>query len=208
MATMTAVDKIFLGCAVFGGALFAVRVALFFFVGHAGTDADTSFDGGADVHADFGTDVDADADVHTELHHGGDSDTSFKLLTFQGITAFLMMFGLVGLAMRMDSSAAEPMAILAASMAGLLALYVVGKLFAFMRGLQSSGTVDLRNAVGQEGSVYLTIHAGGTGQVRVTVQDRLRIYEAVADGEGEIRTGESVKVVNVLGGKLLVVQKQ
>jgi membrane protein implicated in regulation of membrane protease activity len=197
---MTMVDKIFLGCALFGGTLFVIRVA-FFFIGGAGhADADADFDVDADVDVDFDGEVD--------MEGGGDSDVSFKLLTFQGITAFSMMFGLVGLAMRMDSRAPEPLAILAAFAAGLLALWIVGKLFAFMKGLQSTGTFDVRNAVGQEGAVYLTIPADGTGQVQVTVQDRRRMYDAIAEGGGEIRTGESVKVVKVLGGKTLVVEKQ
>ena len=192
MPTMTMVDKIFLGCALFGGSLFVIRVALFFVGGVAEADVD----------------VDVDVDGEMDMDHGGDSDVSFKLLTFQGITAFFMMFGLVGLAMRIDSRAREPLAILAAFAAGLLALYVVGKLFGFMRSLQSSGTFDVRDAVGQYGAVYLTIPSGGTGQVQVTVQDRRRMYDAVAEGGGEIRTGESVKVVEVLGGKTLVVEKQ
>jgi membrane protein implicated in regulation of membrane protease activity len=212
MANMTVVDKVFLGCAVFGGVLFVVRVALFF-IGHAGTDADTGFDADADVHAEFGADVDADLDAgaggHVELHHGGgDSDSSFRLLSFQGITAFLMMFGLVGLAMHLDSHAAQPLAILAGFAAGMLALYVVAKLFAFMKGLQSSGTVDVRNAIGQQGSVYLTIPAGGTGEVQVAVQERLRIYEAKAQDGTEIKTGQNVRVVQVVGGNILVVEKQ
>jgi membrane protein implicated in regulation of membrane protease activity len=215
MAAMTIVDKVFLSCAVLGGALFIVRVALFF-IGHAGGDTDTSFDTDADVHVELGADADGgDLDVHGEtfghdvVHHGGgESDASFKLLTFQGITAFLMMFGLVGLAMHLDSGSGEPLAILAGFAAGMLALFVVAKLFAFMKGMQSSGTVDVRNAIGQQGSVYLTIPAGGTGEVQVAVQERLRIYEAKADSGEEIRTGQNVRVVNVMGGNILVVQKQ
>ncbi len=219
MEEMTVVDKIFMGCAVFGAALFIVRVALFF-IGHAGTDADAGLDADADFHADFGTDVDADMDVdgdvghvdvggHGDIHHGGGgSDASFRLLTLQGIMAFLMMFGLVGLAMHINSRSSEPLAILAAFAAGMLALYVVAKLFAFMKGLQSSGTVDLRNAVGAQGSVYLTIPAGGIGEVQVAVQERLRIYEAKAEGGEEIKTGQNVRVVKVVGGNVLVVQKQ
>ncbi len=219
MDAMTTVDKIFMGCAVFGAALFIVRVALFF-IGHAGGDADTGFDADADFHADFGTDVDADMDIdgdvghveidgHADVHHGGgDSDASFKLLTLQGITAFLMMFGLVGLAMHINSRSSEPLAILAGFAAGMLALYVVAKLFAFMKGLQSSGTVDIRNAVGAAGSVYLTIPTGGIGEVQVAVQERLRIYEAKAENGEEIKTGQNVRVVNVVGGNTLVVQKQ
>ena len=214
MEAMTVVDKIFMGCAVFGGALFIVRVALFF-IGHAGTDADTGFDADVDVHADFGADVDADVDFDTDvgghggLHHGGgDSDISFKLLTMQGIMAFLMMFGLVGLAMHRNSRSSEPLAILAGFAAGMLALYVVAKLFALMKGLQSSGTVDVRNAVGAQGSVYLTIPAGGTGEVQVAVQERLRIYDAKAEDGEEIKTGQNVRVVRIVGGNVLVVEKQ
>jgi membrane-bound ClpP family serine protease len=76
-----------------------------------------------------------------------------------------------------------------------------------MKNLQSSGTIDVQNAVGQEGTVYLTIPADGTGKAQVTVQDRLKVYEAVSEYGEEIPSGERIKVVKVVSGNILVVEK-
>ena len=67
--------------------------------------------------------------------------------------------------------------------------------------------MTVANAIGQEGSIYLTIPAGGVGKVQVTVQDHLRIFSAVARKQGRIRTGERVTVVGVSSGNTLVVEK-
>jgi hypothetical protein len=73
-------DQLFFYSALGGGALFVIQLVLLF-VG-----------GGLDLDADF-----SDADFG---HHG--ADVSFKVLSLQGISAFVMMFGLTGMPMRID----------------------------------------------------------------------------------------------------------
>ncbi len=178
------IDLIFMGCAGLGGALFLVQMILQF-VGHDAADGGVS----------------ADHDV------SGTADASFKLLSFQGLTAFFMMFGLVGLAMHRQSGAGPAASAGVAALAGLLAVWVIGKLFSGMKKLQSSGTLDIRNAVGQEGEVYLTIPSGGTGQVRARVQNQLRTLDATAAGGASFKTGERVRVVSVSGSGTLLVER-
>ena len=74
--------------------------------------------------------------------------------------------------------------------------------------LQSDGTLDIRNALGRTGSVYLTVPAGrvGPGKVNVLVQEQLREFEAVTDEERPIPTGADVLVTGVTGGDTLVVE--
>jgi membrane-bound ClpP family serine protease len=153
---------------------------------------------GADVHGDFTGD--ADLDVH-------DTYLSFKILSFQGLTAFFMMFGLVGLAMMRETQQGPTAAVIAASLAGLGTVWIIGLIFRKAGALQASGNINLRNAIGQEGEVYLTIHSSGTGKAKVTVQERLRIYDAVSNGSEEIRTGQRVRVVDVTPQDVLVVEK-
>jgi hypothetical protein len=76
-----------------------------------------------------------------------------------------------------------------------------------MGKLQSSGTIDIKNAIGQQGTVYLTIPATGSGQVSVAVQGSLKIFDAVSEGNKKIPTGEKIKVINVIDNKTLVVTK-
>lgn len=177
-------DHIFMGCAGFGGALFLVQMVLQF-LGH------DSSDGG----------ISTDHDV------SGTADVSFKLLSFQGLTAFFMMFGLVGLAMHRQSGAAPALSAGVGAAAGLLAVWVIGRLFSGLKKLQSSGTMDVRNAVGQEGEVYLTIPPGGTGQVRVRVQNQLRTMDAATSGGEPIKTGARVRVVSTSVAGVLMVEK-
>lgn len=202
MENLNGLELVFVCCAIFGTALFVIRLILMF-VG--GVDDAHSADAGdvGDMDAGhFDGDFDSGDIDHTgEMH---DSDMSFKLLSLQGITAFFMMFGLVGWAVIRQKQDAALIPIAAGTVAGLLTVWVMKKIFQFATGLQSSGTLNLNNAIGQEGTVYLTIRPGQSGKVQVSVQDRLSVLEAVTDGSEEIKTGESIRVVRVVAGKLVV----
>lgn len=194
---LSAVEKVFLFCVGVGGMLFLLRLALML-VGVGETDTDV------DAHVDVGAHVDAD------VHDAGDvsaSDFSFKILSFQGLTAFFTMFGLIGLAMMRNSGLAAAWAILGGTVAGLLAVWVISWFFSFFKKMQHSGTMNLRNAIGQEGKIYLTVPAGEPGKVEVRFQGRQAILAAVNEGEGEIPTDSRVTVVDVVSGNVLVVKK-
>lgn len=182
-------EMVFAACALLGGGLFLIRMVLFFLGGFGEADADGGVDAG-------------DVDVGDAF----EAVASFQLVTLQGLTAFLMMFGLVGLAL-LKSDTGNIVATLGAGAAGAVTLVIVGKIFSSLLALQSSGTLDMRNAVGQEGTVYLGIPADGTGKAQVTVQERLMVLDAVSEGREELKTGERVKVVRVIGGRTLSVEK-
>ncbi len=59
----------------------------------------------------------------------------------------------------------------------------------------------------QEGSVYLTIPAEGTGKIQITVRGSLGIYNAVSERKEEIKTGSRVLVDRVVSGNVLVVTR-
>ena len=44
-------------------------------------------------------------------------------------------------------------------------------------------------------------------KAKITVQERLRIYDAVSTGNEEIRTGQRIRVVDVTPQDVLVVEK-
>jgi membrane protein implicated in regulation of membrane protease activity len=178
------VDTVFLGCAVLGGGTFVIRTVLQF-LGVGGDDADA------------GSDID---DVHA------DADAGFRVLSLQGLSAFFMMFGLVGLALVRQNGVPATLALAVAAAAGAASVWLIGRIFAFMAKLQSSGTMNMYSAIGEEGSVYLTLQRGGVGQVQVAVQGRLGVFEAREQDGKEIATGRRVRVVGVAGGDVLVVQ--
>jgi len=164
---------------------------------------DTDFDG--DV-GDVDIDVDADMDVDTEIDDAG-PDLSFRFLSFQGLTAFFAMFGLVGLAMMRQSNQEELRSLAAALVGGFITVWIMKFLFKKAGVLQSSGNIRMQNAVGAEGDVYLNIPAGGIGKARIRVRNHLKIWDARADGDQNIKTGERVRVNRVVNGNTLVVRK-
>lgn len=183
-AGLTGIDLVFVVCAAFGALLFVVRFVAQLLGVHGGGDAEIDV-GNADV-------VHADADV------------SFKLLSLQGLTAFFVMFGLVGLALSRGSGVHEALAFAGAAAAGLGTTWLIGKIFALTARLQSSGTIDNSRAIGGVGSVYLTIPAAGTGKVQVTFAGRQREFDAVAADHEEIRTGTRIRVLSATGSTLVV----
>ncbi|MBM4354058.1 MAG: hypothetical protein FJ109_09735 [Deltaproteobacteria bacterium] len=65
--------------------------------------------------------------------------------------------------------------------------------------------MKLSRAVGQEGTVYLNIPAGGTGEVRVLVGGVMNVLKArTADGKA-LSAGTAVKVIRVISAGLLEV---
>lgn len=202
MEGITGLELVFVVCAAFGGALFIVRLILMF-IGASDSDAPDGMDvDGVDVDG-----IDIDSAHGFDVHDGDvvhDSDVSFKLLSLQGITAFFMMFGLVGWAMIRQGDFPPIVPIAAGTVAGLATVWIMKQIFKWATSLQSSGTMDLKNAVGQEGTVYLTIRPGDIGKVQVNVQNRLSVLNAITEGTEEIKTGADVRVVKVKADKLVV----
>jgi membrane protein implicated in regulation of membrane protease activity len=198
----TALDKVFLVCAFVGGTLFVIRLGFQFLGMTHDLDAGTGLD-----HADGldGAGLDhADGIEHTADAGHADADLSFKLLTFQGLVAFFMMFGLVGLMLDVGFNVGAILSAAGAFAAGSASLWLIAKAMTLMVHLQSSGNIDLKKAIGEEGTVYLTIPAGGVGKIQVSVQDRLMEFEAEANDPNEIKTGERVRVVFIKSNNLIV----
>jgi membrane protein implicated in regulation of membrane protease activity len=197
ISSLSGLEKVFAVCAVIGGTLFIIRLILQF-AGLQGHDVG----GGADVsamdaaHGAGGTDV-----------HSGDSDMSFKLLSLQGITAFLLMFGLVGLAMSKQTQTGAFASIAVAAAAAVVTVWLMARFFSAMGRLQSSGNINLDRAIGVEGTVYLNIPAEGTGQVELVVQNSMKICDASSANKTPLKTGDKVKIKSVVAGKILVVEK-
>ena len=200
MAGRSWIEIIYWGSTIIGGTLFLLRTILFLIGGGLGGDQ-------LDMHIDG--DVYDGHDIDFDPNHGEaitDSDFSFKLLSMQGLTAFFMMFGLIGLAL-LRANLATGFTILGGAAAGLFAVWLISLLFSQMKKLQSDGTVIIRNAIGQSGTVYLNIPAKGSGQIQVPVQGSLRIYDAVAIDKKAINTGTKVRVVEIIEDNTLVVEK-
>ena len=194
--------RIYAVCSLVGAGIFLLRIVLML-IGIGGADLDV------DVHVDLdgldGAHI-PDGDVDVDAH--GALDADLHLLSVQGISAFIMMFGLTGWGMTHGNVAGAVIILVLSLVMGLFTMFLVGKLFQMAMRLQSSGTVTLQSAGGQEGTVYLTIKPGGTGKVQVRVGQALQVVDAVSeDAEAEIKTGERVMVQYTTDGRTLVVKK-
>lgn len=183
-------DTIYLICAVAGGSVLALRILLMLF----GLDHGDA--------GDFDTSLDVD---HDGLAHAGEGSGSiFTFLSIQSIAGFFTMFGLVGLGL-LQINASNMWSLLGALAAGVFTAWCTGMIFLALRRLQSEGTLVIGNAIGQTGTVYLTIPETGSGSVNVTVQGSLRTLDAISRDGNRIPTGSIIKVVGVTAGNILVV---
>ena len=180
---MNKLQLVFTVCALIGGTLFLIRLAIQLL----GFDSDTP--------AEHPGEIDSS---HT--------DASFKMLSLLGITAFLMMFGLGGRAMLESRPGATLPALIVALLAGGISMWLMAFLFKLMKKMQSDGTSKIEKAVGQEGAVYLTIPANDVGKVQIAVNGRLSVLDARAAGGKILQTGARVKVVRIANGNILEVE--
>jgi membrane protein implicated in regulation of membrane protease activity len=187
-SNFSGLEMFFVACAAVGGLFVLVKLVL----QCIGSDADTD----VGVHGDIGIDTDH-----------ADSDVGFRALSLQGLSAFFMMFGLVGLASYRQSRVGVTIAVVVAVAAGLASVWVIGKLFRMASRLQSSGTLQTRDAVGCTGTVYLTIPEKGSGRVSLNFKNHLREFDAIELNGAEVPTGTPVRVLQVNGNVLVVVRE-
>lgn len=132
-------------------------------------------------------------------------DPGLRIFTVRGLVAFFAVGGWIGIAL-IDQGLQIVTASLLALAAGTLALLFVAWLFKVLLHLQSSGNVDIANATGKTGNVYLRIPGGGrgSGKVTLTIQERTREFDAVTENEQELPTGSEVIVTGYRGSVLIV----
>lgn len=192
---LSAPEQWFWAIGLISNALFAIYVIMQFAGGHDtefhSSDVDVS---GVDV-----SDVDSgDA--------GTDTDTGFTILSLRSLLAFGMFMGYTGVAtLRLGLN--WFFALITGVGAGMLAAWLAWRLLRLILHLQSSGTLDMHNTIGQTGTVHLQIPAigEGTGKVMVEVQGALREMDAVSE-EGSISTGDTIIVVGTTDEGNLIVQ--
>ena len=159
-------------------------------------DGDTDFDGDGDLAGDSG----ADGDV---------ADAGLSLFTSRGIVAMLAVMGWSGFVLLDSSTNVQPViGVVIALILGLITLFLVALAMKGISRLQSSGNLDLNNAIGKVAQVYLTIPELGraAGKVSVTVQERLVEVLAITAHSEPIKTGSYVRIVSVSENGMLMVE--
>jgi membrane protein implicated in regulation of membrane protease activity len=201
---------LFLVCAVVGGTILICQFVLTL----VGLGGEHGVDFSHDVAHDFAGDSGHDAPGGDAHGAGGDDHAAtqqhasswlFAVISFRTLVAAVTFFGLVGSAAQ---SAGQPVGVqlLLAIAAGIGAMYGVHWLIRSIGRLGEDATLRVKNALGQEGTVYVPI-AGSraqAGKIQLKVQNRLVEYEAVTSLPERLATGTKVRVVGMAGSVLEV----
>lgn len=178
--------------ALIGTIFFTLRLALIFI-------------GIGDGHGDMDVASHADASgVGADSHH---SSELFKILSIQSIAAFLMGFGWGGLGGLRGAGWEFGTAILSGVAGGVAMVWLLTWLLKLVHDLQSSGTVSIQDAAHAQGDVYVTVpqRGAGSGQVRVVIDERQRIYNAVSESEA-LPTSTRIRVKCINSDNTLTVE--
>lgn len=156
----------------------------------------------------IGGDTDADMDADGTDFEADDGGVGFQFFTFKNIIAFLTIFGWSGLSC-LDNGLSTTLTLIISTVAGLIMMVLTSLLFFWMYKLAQSGTLDMKNAIGTVGEVYLPIGANRSnmGKVQIKVQGSLRELEALTDEDEDLNTGTVVKVLEIISAELLLVEK-
>jgi membrane protein implicated in regulation of membrane protease activity len=217
---------IFLVAAVIGGTVMVCQFALTLMgIGGHGADA------GADI-VDVTGDVHFGGDFHGDVgdvgHLGGDvphvdamgahdasadnqhpdSSWLFGVLSFRTLVAAAAFFGVAGKA-ALSAGYAPSTSLILAVLVGAAAMYGTYKLMRLISQLSCSGTERIRNALGQQATVYVPIPAArqGAGKVQLSMQNRIVEYQAITDDAQPLKTGEEVEVVDIAGSDVVRVRR-
>jgi len=185
--------------ALFGTAIFLLRMVML--LSGADDGGDLSADvGGMD--GDMGGDMGGDADLSPDgepLDHGGaNPDATFRIISFQTIAAFLMGAGWGGLGAYRGSNLEFGWSLLIAAACGTAMLYLFAWLMKVVYDLQTSGNISPRQVVGQEAQVDVEIPSAhmGQGTVKIVVNDRMRRYRAITEGQ-TLQRGDTVRITRL-----------
>lgn len=222
--SLTVLEHFLLYLAVPATLVLLIQTVLLFVGGISDGDADGD---GLDLDGDGIPDVDLDGDGIPDLDLDGDgipdvdldgdgipdgpeevtqaAAAGLHILTLRGIIAFLTLFGWGSL--WLNQILPSFWALFLGVQMGIIGMVGIAFLVREAVKLQYDGTLDMRNAVGQLGTVYLTIPASraAAGKVNVLVQEQLREFEALTDSETPIPTGAEVLVTGLLHQDTLLV---
>ena len=158
-------------------------------------------------HGGHSADVDHGGGFDIAGHDAGGFFDHFGFFSVRNLIYFMMMFGWTGLACSKCGIPA-PLTVIIAVIAGLLTTIIIGWIFFIFYRLTESGNVQIDSAVGQVGTVYLSIPAkrSGTGIVQLVMQGVTQELNAMTD-EDKIPTSTSVQVSEVISGNIILVNR-
>lgn len=154
----------------------------------------------------IGGEVDDMGDVDAEID--ADTGIGFQFLSFKNLIGFFTIFGWVGIAC-IEEGVSKPITVLISVACGLLMMFIMASVFYYLGKLNSSGSLQMKNAIHQVGEVYLTIGANRSsiGKVSVKVQGSLRELDAMTDENDNLEQNTIVTVSDITDNGILIVRK-
>ena len=171
--------------------------------GFGGADG---FDGSLDTGAH-----DINADI-PDIDYGDGSSAgsvgTMNFFTVQGIITLLCVFGWAAL-VTFKLTGNTIASVIIGAVLGIAGMIGVAKLLSASRKLAQNGTLNMNNLLGASGTVYLVIPADGEsrGKVSVSSGERLVEFDAITEGGEPLPDGTPIRVTDIRGGNLLVVEK-
>jgi hypothetical protein len=199
---------IFLFCSLVGGTFLVCQFVMTLLgIGGTGFDGTIGHDlpDATALHIPDAWHGDVAVDGHGVDSHG--SSWLFGIISFRTLVAAMTFFGLAGMVANSSGLAVVPQLLIALASGGA-AMCAVHWLVRGMYRLSQSGTLRLTNAIGNVGTVSISIpgRSAGQGKVRLTVQGRLEEFAAVTAKDCALSTGAQVIVVDVVDDRVLEVE--
>ncbi len=155
---------------------------------------------GGDHDHDLGSDIDSHSDM--------DDGSGFHFFTFKNMIAFFTLFSWTGLAC-VEGGIGLFITLIIATLCGLLMMVIMASLFYYISKFSYSGTLDLKNAIGHNGNVYIRIPSkkSGMGKVEIEVQGQLRTLNAMTEDPEIIKAGALIEVTDTINENTLLVKR-
>ena len=209
---LTTLQQVFACIAIPSSLIMVIQtiIALFGFDNDSDTDVDFDLGDAPTLdHPDF-ADGDFDAQDVPDTHHElqGLQDPGLRVFTIRGIFAFLTVFGWFGFLL-LKAKLPTFLAGAIALVAGVGVMVGLAKMLQLSLRLQDNGNISLHNALGSYAQVYIPIPPAmsGTGKVTLTFQGRFSEYDAMTHNPLPLKTGATVRVVDLQHESILIVEE-
>jgi hypothetical protein len=136
-----------------------------------------------------------------------DSGDGLGFFSVRSITGFLGGFGWTGV-IALEGGLSVGISTLLGIVVGGGMMLSVAFLMKTLYSLRERGNIDYSNAIGKVGTVYLPIppNQSGPGQIKITVQGRLKVVPAYTESKQTIASQQKVWVVGLLDPRTFLVE--
>jgi len=205
---LTVLEQVFYYCAIPSTIILVIQTLLSILgIGHG--DSDFNFDGHIDTSLDSDVDTMGGTAAESSSIDAAESASSLRFFSVRGIVAFFSLFGWVGVVLA-EEGLNTILIFFIATICGLIGMFVIAMMFYLISKMQRNGNINIKNAIGKKGQVYLTIPAkqSGKGKIQITIQERYTEVNAMTNSLKPLPTGTMVRVVDVIDINTLLVEKQ